>query len=91
MRRAFCDACVQERETGPTVVSNLTWVLAQLSLLTVVIVLLGVTYIRDPVAFLLFLCLFYAPFITLVTCVLQRGVHASVAPPVATHEREEFV
>ena len=73
MRRAYWETCTADHESENTLWSNLSWVLAQLSLVTVVIVLLGVTYIREPLAFLLYICLFYMPVIAILTYALQRG------------------
>lgn len=87
MRRAYWETCTTDHETENTLWSNLSWVLAQLSLVTVIFVLLGVTYIRDPLVFLLYICLFYVPIIVVLTYALhRRTAFTHSAPP-----KDEFV
>lgn len=63
-----------------TFFNSMAWVLAQLSFFTVGVVLLGMRYISDPIAFLLYIVIFYVPVITALTFWLRRD------SPIEIHE-----
>jgi hypothetical protein len=79
MRRGFREQHLHSKmENG--FFNSMVWVLAQLSFVTVVVVLMGVRYISDPIAFLLYIVVCYVPLITALTFWLRRD------SPIEIHE-----